>query len=724
MSNAWTLHPDASGIVWLTFDLPGESVNKITASVLSELDECLDRVAADTSAKALVIRSPKESGFIVGADINELARIHDADDAKAKSAAGQAVFGKLAAMGVPTVAVINGACLGGGLELALACDYRLVTEDDKTKLGLPEVSLGILPGWGGTQRLPRLIGLAPALTMILTGRPVSGRKAYRMGLADGIVTAAFAEDQGRRFIESILTRAGRGRVVKRRRRAQPALLGGLAANPFTRWIIYRQAARQVLGRTRGHYPAPLEALRVVRRTYRRRTLASGLAVEADGFSRLACTSISRNLVRLFGAGQRLKKAWTGEADPKREPIRSVGVVGAGVMGGGIAWAFSSAGLPVRMKDINWDAVTGGTTAAAGIFRTMVKRRKMTKGEMNLAMLRISPTIDYAGFASLDVVIEAVVEDLEIKKQVLREIESHVRPDTIICTNTSSLSLGDLAAALDRPERFVGLHFFNPVNRMPLVEVVGHGTTSQATIFATVDLVRRIAKTPIVVGDCAGFLVNRVLLPYLVESAWMFEEGTPVERIDGLLEGFGMPMGPLTLVDEVGLDVGHKVAKVLEGAYGARMQVAGVLGRAVESGELKGKKNGRGFYLYDNGHKKPNPQAARFVREARRLDGIEAGELTDAQIIDRAVLIMINEAARCLEEGVVDNPEVLDMAMVMGTGFAPFRGGLLRYADERGVASIRARLSELAEAFGDRFRPAPLIERIASEGGCFYKDSEA
>ena len=308
--------------------------------------------------------------------------------------------------------------------------------------------------------------------------------------------------------------------------------------------------------------------------------------------------------------------------------------------------------------------------------------------------------------------------------MLREIESHVRPDTIICTNTSSLSLGDLAAALDHPQRFVGLHFFNPVNRMPLVEVVGHGTTSQATILATVDLVRRIAKTPIVVGDCAGFLVNRVLLPYLVESAWMFEEGTAVERIDGLLEGFGMPMGPLTLVDEVGLDVGHKVAKVLEGAYGARMKVAGVLGRAVESGELKGKKNGRGFYLYDNGHKKPNPQAARLVREARRLDGIEAGELTDAQIIDRAVLIMINEAARCLEEGVVDDPEVLDMAMVMGTGFAPFRGGLLRYADERGVASIRARLSELAEAFGDRFRPAPLIERIASEGGCFYKDSEA
>ncbi len=720
MNQAWTLTIDKQWIAWLTSDMPGEKVNTFSERTLNELDALLDQLAVNEAIKAVVIRSGKPDCFIAGADIEELARIRTPQEAKEKAEAGHAVFGKIAELPVPTVAAINGSCLGGGLEMALACDYRIVTDHPKTTLGLPEVNLGILPGWGGTQRLPHLLGLGRALPMILAGRPMPGRKAHRIALADAIAAPEFFEDETRRLVDRIVTRTGRRDIAQQRKRRQPRWLRFLCATPIGRRLVYRQARRGIIQKTNGLYPAPLKALEVVAKTYRRRTLQDGLSIEAQAFSELACTSISRNLVWIFQASQRLKKV--GASAKQKEPsIRAAGVVGAGIMGGGIAWALSHAGLRVRMKDINWDAIGTGLASAARMFKARVKRRKMTENELNLAMHRIAGTIDYTGFDGLDIVIEAVAENLDIKKHVLREIEAHVRPDTIICTNTSSLPLNELASALRRPKRFVGLHFFNPVNRMPLVEVIGGRATSRETIVAATELVRRLGKTPVVVGDCPGFLVNRILLPYLVESAWMFEEGVDIQRIDRLLEQFGMPMGPLTLVDEVGLDVGYKVAKVLEDAYGQRMRVPCALGAVVESGELTGKKSGAGFYLYNNGHKKPNPKVKDVTAEARKRDHISAQDLTDDQIVDRAILIMVNEAARCLEEGVVADPEVLDFAMVMGTGFAPFRGGLLHYADQRGVGEIKLRLEELAISFGDRFAPAPLLEKIARDGGCFYAD---
>ncbi|MHC4413820.1 MAG: 3-hydroxyacyl-CoA dehydrogenase NAD-binding domain-containing protein [Planctomycetota bacterium] len=722
MSKAWTLDVDREGIAWLTFDLPGEKVNKLTASALTELDGVLEGLRSDEQVKALVIRSGKEGSFVVGADINELARIRDADDARAKSTAGQAVFARLAALSVPAVAVIDGPCLGGGLELALACRYRLATDHPKTSLGVPEVNLGIIPGWGGTQRLPRLVGLPVGMQMILTGKPADGRRAYRIGLADGLVAAAFLKEQTRRFLELVLTSEGRRTVKRKRRRRQPAPVRLLAGTPIGRRLICRQAAKQVAKRTKGHYPAPVEAVGVLRRTFRRRLTDEDLAIEAEAFARLACTPIARNLVWLFQASQRAKKT-LAPSETDARPLASAGVVGAGIMGSGIAWGLSNAGLPVRMKDVDWDAVSKGMAAAASMYRGMVKRRKMTKGQMNLAMHRISPTTDYTGFGRVDVIVEAVAEDITVKKQVLAEIEACIGPDAVICTNTSSLSLEQLAEGLKRPQRFVGLHFFNPVNRMPLVEVVAGPQTSASTVVAAAELVRRLGKTPMVVGNCAGFLVNRILLPYLIESAWMFEEGVEAERIDGLLERFGMPMGPLSLADEVGLDVGYKVAKVLEAAYGNRMHVPGALGAVAESGQTLGRKSGSGFYRYVNGHKKPNPHVARMAKEARQDDGVAARALTDDEIVDRAVLIMVNEAARCLEEGVVAGPEALDMAMVMGTGFAPFRGGLLRYADDRGIDLVKQRLEELAVAFGDRFKPAPLLKRIAGDEGRFHNDHD-
>ncbi len=720
MNRAWTITVDGDNIAWLTFDLFGEKVNKFNAAALSDLESVLDEDLGG-SVRAIIIRSAKKDSFIVGADINELAAIDGVDDARAKADAGKTVFDKLAARQVPTLVVIHGACLGGGLEFALACRYRMVTSHPSTSLGVPEVNLGILPGWGGTLRLPRLIGLPQALTMILGGRPVDGRRAMKLGLADAIAAEPFVEDEARRFIENVLTKQGQREVVRRRRRCVGRMARLLSAMPIGRALVLRQARRQVMARTRGHYPAPLAALEVVRKTYPG-SLAAGAPIETEAFAGLAGTSISRNLVWLFQASQRLRKAHPSKGGAY--PVRRAAVIGAGIMGSGIAWSLARSGINVRLKDVSWDAVASGMAAAAAAFRSLVKRRKMTKYEMNMAMHRIAPAIDDTGFDGVDIVIEAVAEDMEIKKTVLRAIEKSVRPSTIICSNTSSLSLDDMASVLKHPERFVGLHFFNPVPRMPLVEVVAGPLTSNDTVVAAAELVKKMGKTPMIVSGCAGFLVNRILLPYLIESAWMFEEGVQPQRIDRLLEDFGMPMGPLELVDEVGLDVGYKVAKVLEEAYGPRMHVPEALGAVAETGGFLGKKSGAGFYKYRKGRKRPNRRVERLARDARREDGITARDLTDEQIVDRAILIMVNEAARCLEEGVIAEPEALDMAMVMGTGFAPFRGGLLRYADERGVVLIRDRLAELAAEFGERFKAAPLIEKLAGNGGRFYSDRAA
>jgi 3-hydroxyacyl-CoA dehydrogenase/enoyl-CoA hydratase/3-hydroxybutyryl-CoA epimerase len=713
MSSAWTLKIDERYLAWLTLDVPGGKVNLLTDAVLRELQAHVARLAAEESVMAVVIASGKEGSFIAGANIDDLARISDPEDARAKSRQGQMIFDLLAQLPVPVVAVIGGTCLGGGLELALACDHRLVVDHPRTSLGLPEVNLGIVPGWGGTQRLPRLIGLGPALRLIAGGKPVTARQALRMGLADGAVNQSFLAEQVHEFVQKVLDRRGRRALIQRRRRAQGRLMRLLQSNPAGRAMICRAARREVMRKTHGNYPAPLHAIDLVRRSAGGRAGESGFELESETFATLACTPISRHLVWLFQASQRLKK---GPGPSGSQDIRRVGVVGAGIMGGGIAWALSRAGIEVALKDIDWEALARGMGAAAGMYRELIKRRACTEGQMSLGMHRIRPTVDWAGFERMDVIIEAVTEDRQLKLRVLGEMEQAAGRETVLCTNTSSLPLAGLAEGLQRARQFLGLHFFNPVNRMPLVEVIPLRRTLPWALARAVELVRRIDKTALVVGDCPGFLVNRILLPYLVESAWMLEEGTPVQRIDGALERFGMPMGPLALVDEVGIDVGYKVASVLEGAYGPRMHVPAALGVVAGSPGLLGRKSRRGFYLYRNGHRTPNPDVVRLLAEATH-NGHPA--LSEPEIVDRAVLIMVNEAARCLEEGVVEGAEALDIAMIMGTGFAPFRGGLLRYADERGIGDVHRRLDELSQIHGERFRPAPLIERLARSGGTFH-----
>ena len=714
-NRAWTLLIDDHRIAWLTFDQPGSKVNTLSSATLGELEGVLDEIARTPDLAALVICTGKKDSFIVGADLEELGRVTDEATARGLAETGQRIFGKVAALPIPTIAVIHGACMGGGLELSLACDYRLATEHEKASMGLPEVNLGILPGWGGTQRLPRVVGLIPSLDMILAGKVVSARKAARLGLVDGRVAAAFMPGQVTAFVGRVSSPKGARAILAKRRRAQGRIARLMAFLPPLRGVVFSKARKQILSRTHGHYPAPLEALRVIQETHGK-PVDRGLPIEAEALGRLANTSISRNLVRLFRLSQDMKRSGGGVGGAA--PARNTGVVGAGAMGGGIAWALSNCRIDVRMKDISWDAIAAGMGAASKMYDALVVRRKMTPGAKNLAMHRISGCVEYTGFGRLDAVVEAVVEDMGVKKKVLREIEEHVSDDCLICTNTSSLPIDEMAAAMRRPERFIGLHFFNPVNRMQLVEVIACKQSSPEAVARGAALVRQMGKLPLIVGACPGFLVNRILLPYIVEAARMFEEGVGVERIDGALERFGMPMGPLTLADEVGLDVGVKVAKVLEEAYGARMHVPPGLARVADEG-LKGKKSGKGFYVYQAKHKKhPNADARRIALNGHANDA--AAQMSDEDIVDRAVLSMVNEAARCLDEGVAARTEDVDAAMVLGTGFAPFRGGLLRYADERGMKGIVDRLHELETRFGDRFTPAPLLEKVASNGGNLLK----
>jgi 3-hydroxyacyl-CoA dehydrogenase/enoyl-CoA hydratase/3-hydroxybutyryl-CoA epimerase len=685
------------GIANLVFDLPGEKVNKFTAAVMDELDGLIAGFERRDDLRAILITSAKPDVFIAGAEISEIKAITSHEQGVAKAQRGQDVFNRLAALKTPTIAVIDGACLGGGMELALACTWRVVTDAEKTKLGLPEVTLGIIPGWGGTQRLPRLVGLATALDLILSGRQVPGAKAVKLGLADACFARAFLAEGLPRFIADL---------PRRTRAALPLAVRAMSA-PGVRSLVLSRARAEVMRKTHGLMPAPLGALTVLGRTAGT-SLPYGLQVEAEVFAGLAVTDACHNLVDAFFASEEVKKSG---GKPPHE-IGSAAVLGAGIMGGGIAWAFSAAGIPVRMRDLAWPAVAKGLQQASAYNDALVKLRKLTPGEKNLRMHRISGGLDFTGFASCDLVVEAVVEDLGVKRKVLAEVEQHVSDACVLATNTSSLSVADMALALRRPERFVGMHFFNPVNRMPLVEVIAGPASSPEAVQLTAATARRMGKTVVVVRDCPGFLVNRILLPYLNEAARAVEDGAEVAQVDRVISAFGMPMGPFTLTDEVGIDVGYKVAKILAHGYGERHAVADLLRVIHEDLHLTGTKGGKGFFLHSGKHLSPNPEIEGAIATTRSRSHRSPHLVTDNEILDRCLLTMVNESARCVEEGVVAKASHLDLAMLMGTGFPPSKGGPLHYADHCGLQSVVDRLRHLEQTHGSRFTPAPLLCELA------------
>jgi 3-hydroxyacyl-CoA dehydrogenase / enoyl-CoA hydratase / 3-hydroxybutyryl-CoA epimerase len=695
---------DPDGVAVLTFDRSGSSPNIFDPATLDELDGHLDALESQRELKGVVVISAKPKIFIAGADLNALASATtlaaaDANDPEEKISQivdlGHRVFTRLSRLPVPSVAAIHGACLGGGFELALACDWRVASLHPSTKLSLPETQLGILPAWGGCVRLPALIGLPAALGLILTGKSLAGVPAQKRGLVDEVTHPEGLLPAARRLIS-------RGK----RPRGSPTWFN----RPLIRNAVAAKARRNVLAKTRGHYPAPLEAIHVCTSALGR-PLEAGFALEKTGLLKLVRTPECRNLINLFFLRERAKKQEIAGCKGTSAPVQRVAVIGAGVMGAGIAQWISARGWPVRLKDIDPPALARGLHAIEKLYRDAAKRHVFTRTEARAGLDRITPVHTDVPLLDVDLVIEAAIEQLEVKQSLFRDLESRTRPDAVLASNTSALSIDTIAGDLVYPERVAGIHFFNPVHRMELVEIVRGPRTSSAALATALHFAKAIGKLPVVVQDSPGFLVNRLLLPYLIESVRLFREGHGVGEVDGLMLEFGMPMGPLRLLDEVGLDVAQHVAKDLERRLSHLGPIGNTLDQMIARG-WRGKKSGCGFYRHTTSseHAPPNPELG-FLQTTTAAPRSAAAE----EMVDRLVLVTINEAARCLAERVTGAADDVDFAMIFGTGWAPFRGGPLHYADTIGIREVVRRLEVLARSVAPHFEPsAPLRERAIQE----------
>jgi len=642
------LHRDVDRAT-LTFDREGSSANLFDSATLDELDRLLDELEAHPPADGLLIVSAKPSIFIAGADVKALANASP-DELDEMIRLGQTVFDRIARLRVPTVAAIHGACAGGGFELALACDWRVASRDRATKIGLPEVQLGILPAWGGSTRLPRLLGLPKALDVILGAKLHAAESARRKGLVDAVVPQETLVAQAWQF-------AARGK--------RPQVFRPLLHSPPLRALIAGRARKAMLEKTRGNYPAPPKALHVVC-SAAGSPVQAGFALERRAILELAPMAETKNLIRLFFLGEKAKKHQPVAAEAK--PVGQVAVIGSGVMGSGIAHWLALRGHPVLLQDIDDAALARGMRAIESLLQQAVARHVVTRNEAMHALDRITAVREKVPLDRCDLVIEAAVENLAIKRNVFADLAARVRPDCLLATNTSALPVHELADVVPNPGRLFGLHFFNPVHRMPLVEVVRAERTSDPTVASAFALVRSLGKTPVLVKDRPGFLVNRILLPYLVEAGLMFQNGAVPKEIDDAMLDFGMPMGPLRLIDEVGLDVALHVAKTLAAAFPDRMTVPAVL-EAMVAKQLLGKKTGAGFYTYQGRQPVPNPDAMALRPGHDSVPDGLPGRLADK---------MSEEAALCLEEGIAATGDDIDLAMILGTGYPPFRGGPLHH----------------------------------------------
>ena len=711
MSKAFSFEKIEDSIGILNFDLPGEKVNKFNTETLKELAEWVDQLKQMSDIKCLLLMSKKPGIFIAGADIKEIFGITDENLGYEVARRGQNVFAAFGKLPFPTIAVIDGACMGGGTEISLNCTFRIATDNKKTRIALPEVSLGLLPGWSGTTRLPRVIGIQRALDVILTGRHLDAKRAYRSGMIDKIIAGEWVFEKAVEFAGEVI--AGETKKYVKRRKPRGLINTVIEKTPFGRKIMFSKAEKMLMKKTGGLYPAPLLALATIKNT-RTKSIDKALEAEARALGKLIVSNESKSLVQIFLWTEEIKKEnGTAIPDVKGLSVEKAAVLGAGVMGGGIAQLFASREIPVRVKDINNEAVAKAYQQAAQVLKGQLKRRRINKLQMIQIMNRISGTVDYSGFKNADLVIEAIVEDLNIKKNVLAETEKHISEKTIIATNTSSLNVDDMAEALKIKERFVGLHFFNPVHRMPLVEVVRGKYTSDAAIATVFNLSKKLGKTPIAVKDGPGFLINRLLLPYMVEAISLLEAGHSMQKIDAVMKKFGMPMGPIELFDEVGIDVAEKVAKILQKTMSDRMAESDLLHKLIEDGRL-GKKSKKGFYIYAAGKKSDDPRVAKMISVKNKI------HLSDDQLVHRMIYPMINEAARCLDEGIARSARDVDVGMIFGTGFAPFRGGLLRYAQSEGLGKVVKKLTAFKEEFGERFAPSASLIKF-EQLGKFYNN---
>jgi len=660
----WHLEIDGSRVGWLKFDKPEASANTLSREVMVELDQRLAEIEQE-ELKGLVVYSGKKSGFIAGADIKEFTTLESSDQALDLIRNGQKALERLEALKCPTVAVIQGFALGGGLELALACDYRIVADDDRTQLGLPEVKLGIHPGFGGTVRSIRLVGVFNAMDMMLSGRNIKAKAAGKMGLADRVVAPDALHEAARQIA---LTPPGKGKAPF------AARLGNL---PVVRGILAGQMEKQVASKApKQHYPAPYAIIDLWRRHWGNDEKM--YLEEAQSIARLMMTDTARNLVRVFLLQDTLK----GQGNKKDLDLKRVHVVGAGVMGGDIAaWAAVS-GFDVTLQDREEKFIQPALDRAKKLFEKKLKK----DDKIQDAVSRLRPDVEGKGAEDADVVIEAIFEDVDAKQKLYKDLEARMPKESVLATNTSSIRLETLREVLQEPDRLVGLHFFNPVAKMPLVEVIKTDSTPDAVLKKALAFTRHVNRLPVPCKSAPGFLVNRILMPYMMEAVLAYEDGVPLEAIDKAAKDYGMPMGPAELADTVGLDVGLSVARILGKEFG--MPVPKRLEELVEAKKL-GRKSGEGFYKYEDG--KPVKDRSKASEQP-------------ADLTDRLILPMVNTAVACLREGIVDNEEILDGGVIFGTGFAPFRGGPINYARSEGLKEVKSRLEKLEKTYGERFKP--------------------
>lgn len=702
-------------IVILTFDLPNEKVNKLSTPVMTELKAHIEKLRS-SSYKMVIFKSAKPKIFIAGADIGEIKELKTTEQVEQAVRSGQEIFNLIEDLPMPTMALVNGACAGGGCELILACDYRIATDDPSTKIGLPETQLGILPGFGGCVRLPRTVGLQAALDVILAGKLLSSKKALKIGLVDFVVHPNLLEGFAATQIQKIIS----GGAQKRRKKFQArGAINKLLEGPLKR-VVYAKAKSSVLKLTKGHYPAPLAALEVIKKTYGMTDRAKALQVERSYFSECAVTDISKNLIHIFYLTEMVKKQTGVSSGIGANPVKHLGVLGAGTMGGGIAYVAADKGIDVRVKDISYESNAKALKHARDLWSKLVKKKVVDDYQFMQKMSLISTTLDFSGFKNIDLTIEAIVEDMGIKQKVIAQTASQMRDDAIIVTNTSSLSVNEIARGHPHPEYFAGMHFFSPVHKMPLVEVIRGEKSSDLTITTVFELAKKMGKMPVVVKDGAGFLVNRLLLPYMAETIFLLSEGMSVERIDKTYtDVFGMPMGPFELMDSVGLDVCVKVLNILKKAFPDRVEVPDLMEKLEKNKSRLGQKTGLGFYKYDYSGKKNEVDQSVYSELGLSTP---TNPYTEQECIERGIFSMINECTIALwQDKIVETPQEVDLAMIMGTGFPPFRGGLLKYADSVGIGYIKSQLDQYAQMRkAKRLQPSNILKERAAKALKFYE----
>ena len=704
-NNTFSLVRQENGIAHLIMDVKGDTMNTLKAEFSDEIAEVLKEIREDKAIKGLVLVSGKADSFVAGADVNMLAKCTSAAEATALSRQGQIIFDQLENLSIPVVAAVHGACLGGGLELAMACHAIVCSDSPKTALGLPEVQLGLLPGGGGTQRLPKRVGIQKSLDMMLTGKQLRAKQALKAGLVSDVVPNSVLIVTAEK-----LALSGKVKPKARKLSLMDKLLEG---NGVGRSILFSQATKTVLSKTKGNYPAPLKIIDCIRAGVEQAP-SKGYQVEADHFGQLVMSDVSAQLRQLFFATTDMKKE-QGVEGVAPAKISNAAVLGGGLMGGGIAFVTATkAKLPVRIKDISHQGISYALKYGYDLLNKKVKRRFMRHSEMQSQLSLITGTTEYTGFNNVDIVVEAVFEDLTLKQNMVADIESHCKESTIFASNTSSLPIGQIAEKALRPENVIGLHYFSPVDKMPLAEIIAHDKTSDQTISTTVAFAKKQGKTPIVVKDKAGFYVNRILAPYMNEAAILLLEGCSIEALDKAMVKFGFPVGPMQLLDEVGIDVGSKIGPILQAELGERFAPPEAFSKLIDDGRL-GKKAKKGFYQYNTKSKK------KLVDESvYSLLGLQASNtaVTDAQA-ERCVYMMLNEAARCLDEEIVRNARDGDIGAIFGIGFPPFLGGPFQYMDKIGAATVVSKLTQWQAEFGERFAPCDALVKMAEQGGKYY-----